>query len=70
MTDEEFNTIDFGTYPKEQFFDDLCLMSNYRTDYDLASIMTKMSYDTVRWLTEHHVNWIPIYGRQAYKMEK
>ncbi|MGE7121535.1 FAD-dependent tricarballylate dehydrogenase TcuA [Peribacillus sp. NPDC046944] len=69
MTDEEFNTIDFGTYTKEQFFDDLAVMSNYRTDYDLASIMTKMSYDTVRWLTEHHVNWIPIYGRQAYKME-
>ena len=69
MTDEEFETVDFGTYTKEQFFDDLSTMSNYRTDYDLASLMTKKSYDTVRWLTKHHIKWIPIYGRQAYKMD-
>lgn len=68
MTDLEFEMTEFGTYTKDQFFDDLCRMSNYRTDYDLASIMTKKSYETVQWLTEHHVKWIPIYGRQAYKI--
>ncbi|MGX9134833.1 FAD-dependent tricarballylate dehydrogenase TcuA [Rummeliibacillus sp. JY-2-4R] len=69
MTDEEFAMVDFGSYTKEQFFDDLCVMSNYRTDYDLASIMTKKSFETVQWLSKHHVKWIPIYGRQAYKID-
>ncbi len=69
MTDEEFAMVDFGTYTKEQYFDDLCVMSNYRTDYDLASIMTKKSFETVQWLSKHHVKWIPIYGRQAYKID-
>lgn len=68
MTDKDFEITEFGTYTEEQFFDDLSRMSNYRTDYDLASIMTKKSYETVRWLTEHNVKWIPIYGRQAYKI--
>lgn len=67
MTDEEFASTEFGSYTKEQFFDDLCTMSNYRTDYDLASLMTKKSYETVQWLTEHGIKWMPIYGRQAYK---
>lgn len=69
MKEEEFATVDFGTYTKEQFFDDLCTMSNYRTDYDLASKMVENSYETVQWLTKHNMKWIPIYGRQAYKID-
>lgn len=69
ITDEEFKMTDFGEYSKEQFFDDLCRMSNYRTDYDLASIITNKSYETMAWLMEHNVKWIPIYGRQAYKID-
>lgn len=70
MTDDEFEMADFGSYPKEMFFDDLSRMSNYRTDYDLASVLTNKSYETMRWLMQHNVKWIPIYGRQAYKKDE
>lgn len=69
MTDAEYDMTEFGSYKKEQFFDDLCTMSNYRTDYDLASKLTKSSYELVKWLTAHGVKWTPIYGRQAYKID-
>lgn len=69
MTDEEYAMADFGSYKKEDFFEDLSTMSNYRTDYDLASKLTKKSYETVQWLTKHGVKWSPIYGRQAYKID-
>ena len=69
LTDEQFKVTDFGEYTKEQFFDDLCRMSNYRTDYDLASIVTDKSYETMKWLMNHRVKWVPIYGRQAYKID-
>ena len=69
MTDEEFTMTDFGGYTKEQFFDDVCRCQTYRTDYDLASIMTNKSYETMQWLLNHNVKWIPIYGRQAYKID-
>lgn len=69
MTDAEYEMTEFGSYKKEQFFEDLCTMSNYRTDYDLASKLTKNSYELVKWLTGHGVKWTPIYGRQAYKID-
>lgn len=69
MTDEEFAMTDFGSYPVEAFFDDVSKMSNYRADYDLLSVMTKKSFETMRWLMTHHVKWVPIYGRQAYKRD-
>ncbi|MEK3953993.1 FAD-dependent tricarballylate dehydrogenase TcuA [Psychrobacillus sp. FSL K6-1464] len=69
MTDEEFSMTDFGDYTKEQFFDDVSRLSNYRTDYDLANILAKESYKVMQWLTSHQVKWIPIYGRQAFKID-
>lgn len=69
MTDEEFLVTDFGAYTKEQFFEDVSRLSNYRTDYDLANILAKESYKVMQWLTSHQVKWIPIYGRQAFKVD-
>ncbi|MEK4384419.1 FAD-dependent tricarballylate dehydrogenase TcuA [Solibacillus sp. FSL W7-1464] len=69
MTDEEFAMTDFGSYPSEQFFDDVCTMSNFRTDYDLTSVMTDKSFETMQWLLDHNIKFIPIYGRQAYKID-
>lgn len=69
MSDEEYTLLNFGQYTKEQFFDDLSTMSNYKTDYDLATMLANKSYETVSWLTSHGVKWLPIYGRQAYKID-
>lgn len=69
LTDEQFAMTDFGSYRAEAFFDDVSKLSNYRSDYDLLSVMTKKSFETMKWLMQHNVKWVPIYGRQAYKID-
>ena len=69
LDDEELKNIDFGTYAEEEFFDDMCRVTNYRTDVELASILTSESFPTMKWLTTHQIKFIPIYGRQAYKID-
>ncbi|WP_138416342.1 FAD-dependent tricarballylate dehydrogenase TcuA [Aquibacillus sediminis] len=68
LTPEEIAETDFGTYPDEKFFDDICQLTNYRTDGDLASLLTSKSFETMKWLHAHKVRFVPIYGRQAFKV--
>src|SRR5580700_10804818 len=36
LTEEDKANTDFGTYPGNQFYDDLCRVTQYRTDPQLA----------------------------------
>ena len=45
LTDEERAITDFGTYTEDQFFDDMCRVTQYRTDPDLAEILVTRSFD-------------------------
>ena len=36
LTPEEIETADFGTYSEEDYFDDMCRITEYRTDPELA----------------------------------
>ncbi|QCR34449.1 tricarballylate dehydrogenase [Lysinibacillus sp. SGAir0095] len=65
---EDLKISDFGSYSEEQYYDDLCRMTDYKTDATLASLLTGNSYETMKWLTTHNVRFIPIYGRQAFKV--
>jgi tricarballylate dehydrogenase len=38
-------------------------------DPDLALLLVRESQPTVRWMRERGVRWIPMFGRQAYKVE-
>lgn len=69
LSEEELAITDFGSYPEEEFFDDMCRVTNYRTDPELASVLTSKSYETMKWLHSHKVRFIPIYGRQAFKID-
>ena len=66
---EELAMADFGTYPEVEFYDDLCRMTDYKTDPSLASILTSQSFEAMKWMTSHNVKFIPIYGRQAFKID-
>lgn len=66
---EELAMTDFGTYPEVDFYDDLCRMTDYKTDPSLASILTSQSFTAMKWLVSHKVKFIPIYGRQAFKID-
>lgn len=68
LSDEEVAMSDFGRYSDETFYDDLCRMTDYKTDPTLASILTAQSFEAMKWMTAHNVKFIPIYGRQAFKI--
>src|ERR1700724_2608641 len=69
LSDEEVRTTDFGTYTKDQFFDDMARITQDRADPDLVELLVTRSFDTLKWMTAKGIRLIPIYGRQAFKIE-
>ncbi len=59
---------DFGEYPAEQYFDDLARITQYYTDPELADVLIANSMDTVCWLRDRGIGFLPNYGRQAYNI--
>ena len=69
LTEEEIATSDFGTYTQDQFFDDMARVTQDRADPDLVELLVTRSFDTLNWMRSKGVRFIPIYGRQAFKIE-
>src|SRR4030081_1372495 len=69
LTEAEIATTDFGTYTQEQFFDDMARVTQHRADPDLVELMVNRSFDTLCWMRDKGVRFIPIYGRQAFKID-
>src|SRR5215475_14192785 len=61
LTEAEIETTDFGTYTAEQFFDDMARVTQNRADPDLVEAMVTKSFDTMCWMREKGVRFIPIY---------
>ena len=68
LTDDEKAITEFGSYPEDQFFDDIARVTDYRSDPDLAELLVKRSYETVMWLRSMGIRYMPKYGKQAYKV--
>lgn len=69
LTAEEIKSADFGAYTAEQYFDDLARLSDYRIDPSLADTLVDESLDTLTWMRRTGVRFVPIYGRQAFKID-
>ena len=69
LSDEEVNTTDFGQYTREQFFDDIARVTEYRANPDLVELLVGRSMDTLLWMREKGVRFVPIYGRRAFKVD-
>src|ERR1700704_5774976 len=69
LTPQEIAETDFGTYTKEQFFDDMARVTQNRADPDLVELLVTKSFDTFCWMRDKGVRFIPIYGRQAFKID-
>src|SRR5437870_12011845 len=50
LTEEEKAGTDFGAYPEDQFYDDLCRVTQYRTNPELADTLVSRSVVTMRRL--------------------
>ena len=69
LTEEEIATTDFGTYTQDQFFDDMARVTQDRANPDLVELLVTRSFDTLNWMRSKGVRFIPIYGRQAFKID-
>ena len=68
LTPAEIETTDFGAYTKAQFFDDMSRVTQHRADPDLVEALVNNSFATLDWMRQNGVRMIPIYGRQAFKV--
>jgi tricarballylate dehydrogenase len=68
LTDAEVESADFGTYTESQFFDDMGRITEYRTDPELCELLVTRSRATMRWMQQAGVRFMPIWGRQAYRV--
>ena len=69
LSDEEKRNTDFGTYTEDQYFEDLGRVTEYRTDPDLVELLVRRSHATLLWMRTKGVRWVPMYGRQAFKVD-
>ena len=69
LSENEIASTDFGTYSEDQFFDDMFRATNYRTDPELVELLVRRSFDTMLWLRDVGIRFVPIYGRQAFKID-
>ena len=69
LSEEEIAISDFGTYTAEEYFDDMFRVTQYRCDADLVEVMVRNSRETMLWMRDQGVRFVPIYGRQAYKID-
>src|SRR5262249_56599080 len=49
-------------------YDDLMRVTEDCADPDMAMLLVRQSQPTVRWMKERGIRWIPMFGRQAYKV--
>src|SRR5438552_612062 len=68
LSEEEKRTTDFGTYTEDQYFDDMARVTQHRGDPDLVELLVRRSHATLKWLRGKGVRFVPIYGRQAFKV--
>jgi tricarballylate dehydrogenase len=69
LSQQEIDTTDFGTYTQDQFYDDMARVTQYRTDPNLCEILVTRSLDTLNWMRQKGIRFVPIYGRQAFKID-
>lgn len=69
LSEDQIAITDFGTYTTDQFFDDMFRITRYRTDPALCERLVTSSRETMLWMRDKGIRFMPIYGRQAFKVD-
>ena len=69
LTEDEIARTDFGSYSTTQFYDDLGRVTHYRIDPGLAETLVEKSFETLAWMRDQGVRFLPLYGRQSYEVD-
>jgi tricarballylate dehydrogenase len=65
LTQDEIAKTDFGTNTREEYYDDLFGVTQYKSDPDLAETLITNSFDTLVWMRSKGVRFVPLYWRQS-----
>ncbi|HUH85209.1 MAG TPA: FAD-dependent tricarballylate dehydrogenase TcuA [Stellaceae bacterium] len=68
LTEAEIARTDYGTYTREQFYDDMARITQYRGNPDMVERLIERSFETLVWMRGKGVRFLPAYGRQAFKV--
>jgi tricarballylate dehydrogenase len=69
LSPSDLENTDFGSYTEDEFFDDMARLTEYRANPDLVELLVQRSFDTLDWMRSKGVRFVPIYGRQAFKID-
>ena len=69
LSEAEVNQIVLPPLSKQTYLDDLMRVTEHNADEALADILIGRSRDTLRWMRKHKVRFIPMFGRQSYKVD-
>ncbi len=69
LSEEQIGVTDFDTYTTDQFYDDMFRITRFRTDPNLCERLVTTSRETMGWLSKLGIRFMPIYGRQAFKVD-
>jgi tricarballylate dehydrogenase len=68
LSEREAAAMDVEPYTEDAYFDDLMRVTEDCADPDLALLLVRESQPTVRWMKGHGIRWIPMFGRQAFRI--
>ena len=69
LSKAEADQIILPVLKKEDYLDDLRRVTEGQTDDTLSELLVGRSRDTKRWIRNNRVRFIPMFGRQSYKVE-
>jgi len=64
LSQAERDRAEFGAYTREEYFDDLARVTQYRCQPDMADMLVENSRETMFWLHQQGVRFLPLYEWQ------
>ena len=70
MSEAEVDQIgNLPPHSKQKYIDDIMRVTEDNADEELAEILSGQSRDTMRWMRKHKIRFIPMFGRQSFKID-
>ncbi len=68
LSPDELDVMDMGHYTQAEYYSDLMRVTEGLSDPELAQILVSQSYPTMQWLQRSGMRFVPMWGRQAFKV--
>ncbi len=69
LSEAEASQIVLPILKKEDYLEDLRRVTEGQTDDTLSELLVGRSRDTMRWMRQNRVRFLPMFGRQSYKVD-